>query len=169
MACYEALGAETSGTLNAFTIVNEPNQPGRYYRGVPADTQSSSLLSGTEVATLPFAGSDFWIGDLGLDFLRWPGQRLLMKDMRRGQSCNVLESVNPNPSEGGYARIVSWLDIDTGGIVYAEAFDASRERVKEFSPKSFKKVDGEWQLEEMRIEDLRSRSRSAIIFDLPGK
>ena len=91
---------------------------------------------------------------------------LLKKELRRGQSCDVLESINPNPPEGGYARVVSWLDIDTGGIVFAEAYDADRDRLKEFAPKSFKKVDGQWQLKEMRMEDLRTHSRTSIRFDV---
>jgi hypothetical protein len=60
----------------------------------------------------PFTGSDFWIADLGLDFLHWPKQRLLRKEMRHSKSCEVLESVNPQSVPGGYARVVSWIMIE---------------------------------------------------------
>jgi len=163
---YEALVPQTNAVLNVLAIVNTPGQPARYYRGRPGP---DTALTDTEIATLSFAGSDYRVGDLGLDFLRWPVQRLLKKELRRGQACNVLESVHPRPPAGAPARVVSWLDIDTGGIVFAEAYDSNGKRVKEFAPKSFKKVDGEWQLEEMRIEDLITRSRSTIYFDVGEK
>src|ERR1051326_1732559 len=52
----------------------------------------------------PFTGSDFWLADLGLEFFHWPKQRLLKKELRRGQSCAVLESVNPQAGSNGYSR-----------------------------------------------------------------
>jgi len=164
LSLYEAFPQPTNSQLNTLTIVHEPGQPSRYFQSRLEETDHVTPLSPAQVATLRFAGSDFWAGDLGLEFLHWPVQRLLKKELRRGQSCNVLESVDPNPPAGGYARVVSWLDIDTGGVVFAEAYDANRKRVKEFAPKSFKKVDGQWQLQEMRIEDLMSRSRTTLHF-----
>ena len=72
--------------------------------------------------------------------------------MRRGQSCNVLESVNPQPVPGAYARVKSWIDIDTGGIIYAEAYDPRGKLLKEFKPKSeSRRCTGQWQLQEMEI------------------
>ena len=47
---------------------------------------------------IPFAGSDFWIADLGLEFFHWPEQKVLKKEFRRNCSCVVLESTNPNPA-----------------------------------------------------------------------
>ena len=166
---YEALAPGKGDRIDRLTIVHRPGKPSRYYQSAPDGLDQATPLTAEALAGLRFAGSDFWAGDLGLEFLAWPGQRVLMKDMRSGQSCNVLESTTPQPLANGYARVVSWLDIDTGGVVFAESYDTNQKRVKEFAPKAFKKVDGEWQLEEMRIEDLRSRSRSAIIFDLPRK
>jgi len=51
-------------------------------------------VNGNELMT-SFAGSDSWLTDLGLDFLQWPEQRLIRKELRRGQSCDFLESINP--------------------------------------------------------------------------
>lgn len=163
---YEALNSNGQSGLNTFSILNEPNQPSRYFRGKPEDFEQSTPMTAEEVATLPFAGSDFWVGDLGLEFLRWPVQRLLKKEIKRSQSCNVLESINPDAPAEGYARVVSWLDVDTGGIVLAHAYDAQRKRMKEFAPKSFKKVNGQWQLREMRIDDLKSRSKTTLHFSV---
>ena len=78
-------------------------------------------ISANEI-TSPFAESDFWICDLGLEFLHWPGQKILRGDTARGRLCKVLESTNPNPSTNGYSRVLSWIDNETLGIVEAEAF-----------------------------------------------
>ncbi len=115
---------------------------------------------------IPFAGSDFWVADLGLEFLHWPEQRLTGTEMRRGQSCRVLESINPNPAAGAYRRVVSWIDIDSGGIVHADAYDHRDALLKQFDPKEFKKIEGQWQLAEMEIRNRQTGSRTRIEFDL---
>ncbi|HKQ39286.1 MAG TPA: hypothetical protein VJ063_14505, partial [Verrucomicrobiae bacterium] len=69
---------------------------------------------------LPMAGSDFWLMDLGLDFLHWPQQRVTEFEMRRSRSCRILESRDPKPVPGGYARVLSWVDVETDGILLAE-------------------------------------------------
>jgi hypothetical protein len=124
----------------------------------------SAILSVKEYE--PFAHSDFWLCDLGLEFFHWPEQKILKKENRRSRVCNVLESTNPNPSTNGYSRVVSWIDSESGGIVHAEAFDAQNKLLKIFDPKSFKKVNGQWELQEMEIRNVRTGSRSRIEFDL---
>jgi len=114
-----------------------------------------------------FASSDFWVVDLGLEFLHWPAQKVLKRnDTRRSRSCTVLESVNPDPSPNGYSRVVSWIDKESGGIVHADAYDANGKRLKEFDPKAFKKVNGERQLQEMRIRNVQTGSRTDLEFIL---
>jgi hypothetical protein len=116
-------------------------------------------------ATLvPFAGTDFWIADLGLEFLHWPGQRVLRKEMRRSQFCEVLESTNPEPKTG-YKRVLCWIDSDPPyGIVHAEAYDSKNELLKNFDPTEFKKVEGQYELEEMEIRNRKTGSRTKIQF-----
>ena len=84
----------------------------------------------------------------------------------RSRECTVLESTNPDPSTNGYSRVVSWIDEETLGIVHAEAYDAQNKLLKEFDPKSFKKVNGQWELQEMEIRNVQTGSRSRIEFDL---
>jgi YD repeat-containing protein len=124
-----------------------------------------SRLSGDGVM-IPFARSDFWVADLGLDFLHWPGQRVLRREMRHGQPCAVLESINPHPAPGGYARVVSWVDTDNGGILHADAYDPAGQLIKEFDPTGLKKVDGRRQLEEMEMRNRKTGSHTWIKFDL---
>lgn len=114
----------------------------------------------------PFAGSDFWICDLGLEFFHWPDQKILKHESRRTRECAVLESTNPNPSPGAYSRVDSWIDNETLGVVHAEAYDSDGKLLKVFDPKSFKKVNGQWELQDMEIRNVQTGSRTWIKFDL---
>ena len=119
----------------------------------------------------PFAHSDFWLCDLGLEFFHWPAQKVLPKttNLKRGRAYTLLESTNPNPATNGYSRVRSWIDKETGGILEAEAYDAAGKLLKEFEPKSFKKVNGQWELQDMEIYNDQTRSRTRIEFDLKPK
>lgn len=154
-------------------ILRHDTDPNQYEVGHGPQPPDVSVPLGTKGRRLdaaeymsPFGGTDFWIADLGLEFLFWPQQRLLKKEMIRGQFCHVLESVNLSPPAGGYARVVAWIDTDTQGIVYAEAYDLQGRRLKEFAPKRFSKVDGQWQVREIEIRNLRSGSRTRLEFTL---
>jgi len=130
------------------------------------------------IKLLPFAG-DFGCVDLGLEFFHWPEQKILPKttNLKRGRDYTLLESTNPErarirgtsaaqPTLNGYSRVLSWIDKETGGILDAEAYDANGKLLKEFDPKSFRKVNGQWQLQEMEIRNVQTGSRSRIEFDL---
>jgi hypothetical protein len=170
---------EASGTC-LLTIVHADGQPDVYYYTHPGPARDPlnggrpdlashfSKLSPQQVA-VPFAGSDFWLADLGLEFLHWPEQKLLRKEIKRGRGCNVLESTNPDPSANDYSRVVSWIDSETGGIVQAKAYVAKNQLLKEFYPKDFKKVDGEWQVGTMEMDNDQTGSRSRLKFDLSQK
>ena len=154
---------ETRATTNApatrFAVTHDGTNASRYE------------LDGATVANadtkVPFAGSDFWLADLGLEFLHWPAQKLTKHEIRRAQMCAVLESANPGTN--GCSRIVSWIDDDTGGILHADAYDARGAKLKEFEPKEFKKVNGQWQLQEMEIRNVQTESKTRMDFDLNPK
>ena len=115
-----------------------------------------------------FANSDFWLADLGLEFFHWPAQKILPKttSLKRGREYTLLESTNPDPSTNGYSRVLACIDNETGAILEAEAYDAKGELLKIFEPKSFKKVNGQWQLQEMEIRNVQTGSRTRLEFDL---
>ena len=157
---YETL-ANTNSVHEQFIVTRNGSGPGRY------ELNGTTLPN--ELSGVPFAGSDFWLADLGLEFIRWPTQRVLKKEIRRSRFCIVLESVfdtNNAAASQGYSRVVSWVDNETSGILHADAYDAKGKRLKEFEPKEFKKIGGQWQLQEMRMENLQTRSRSTLEFDL---
>jgi hypothetical protein len=152
------------------TIVHAPDRPNEYIYSTGSNATANAQpqrLSGSQ-ANIPFAGSDFWLSDLGLEFLHWPKQRIVKTEMRLGQWCNVLDSINPQAANG-YARVRSWLDKKTGGPIVAEGYDKSDRLVKDFRLKHFSHVQGEWQLKEMEIRSPLQRTRTRLEFDLDSK
>lgn len=155
-------------------VVHQDAQPNQYFEspnppvsGGTAEIGPWSSLDHSQIMS-PFAGSDFWIADLGLEFFHWPEQKIIGHDTRRMRDCTELESDNPNPSAGGYSRVVTWIDNQTLAIIYAEAYDANNKRLKVFDPKKVKKVNGQWELEDIEIQNVQTHSRTWIRFDLSG-
>ncbi|HEY1662916.1 MAG TPA: outer membrane lipoprotein-sorting protein [Verrucomicrobiae bacterium] len=166
-AIYKATVTSRAGfpVGEELTIVHIIGQTNDYDTEV-LHTGISNFFDPSSSDTEAFAGSDFWNCDLGLEFFHWPDQKIIKKEFMRGRGCMVLESTNPNPSPNGYSRVDSWIDEETLGIVHAEAYDASGKLLKIFDPKSFKKVNGQWELQDMEIRNVQTKSRTRIEFDL---
>ncbi len=162
------VASSPAGPAETLVISQSPALPNRYEfsrEGTPGGAATTRELDGGDDA-IPFADSDFWLCDLGLDFLHWPQQRIAKTEMRKGRSCRVLESVNPQPAPGAYAKVLSWIDIEKRGLLRAEAYGADGKLLKEFSIGSFKKVNGRWQLKSMEIRNERTDTRTRLEFDL---
>jgi hypothetical protein len=116
-----------------------------------------------------FAGSDFYIADLGLEFLHWPSQKIVKKEMRKSRSCRVVESVNPKPAPGMYSRVLSWIDFETSNLIMAQGYDADNRLLKEFSIRKISRNEGKAQVKEieMRNDQTDSRTRLEFNLDLP--
>lgn len=139
--------------------------------GTNAVPAAPRILTGDR-SMVPFAGSDFWLADLGLEFLRWPGQRIVEEvtiKMRKGRSCRVLESTNPAPGAQGYTRVRSWVDIETGGIVIAEAYGPDGKVLKEFEVGGVTKVNGRWELKNMEMRNAVTDSLTVFEFKYEKK
>jgi hypothetical protein len=164
---YEAATAPGQPPV-ALSIIHRAAHANEYLVSRDNNQTGSKKLAPGEIM-IPFAGSDFWVADLGLEFLHWPRQRILRKQMRKGLFCDVLQSINPDPGRGAYSRVVSWIAAnrpDEIVIVHAEAFDTNDKLLKEFDPKKVEKVNGLWQLEEMEIRNRQKGSRTRIDFNL---
>ncbi len=143
-------------------IVHTDDQPNAYRL---SENGGSKELEGNK-AMIPFAGSDFWMADLGTEFFHWPQQKLIKQGVWNSRAYSILESTNPDPSTNGYARVVSRIDSESGGILHAEAYDARGKKLKEYDTKTLKKVNGQWQVEEMDINNGQNDSRTRLEFDL---
>ena len=157
---------DSNGVPERAVIVHRPGKLNEYLYA--QGTNEAKALAPAKIYQ-PVAASDFTLPDFGLDFLHWPAQRILMTQMIKGRWANVLESSNAAPVVGGYAKVISWLDKESGGPLKAEAFDAKGKRVKEFEIGRVRKVEGEWQLKDMQIRDLVDGSRTTLEFDLRSR
>ena len=167
MAVYRAQGLGTNPPAHPpLAVMHVTGQPNSYWQATSGDQESWNPLAEGETYDKPFAGSDFSIQDLGLEFLHWPKQRLIRTEMRKSRSCHVLESTNPRPQGQGYSRVVSWLDVESGGLLMAEAYDRQDKLLKEFSVNSMKKVDQRWQVQQMEIRNVQRRSRTRLEFEV---
>ncbi len=153
----------------ALTITHTTNAANRYTLAVATNLFASPLDSRQLIR--PFAGSDFTVFDLGLEFLHWPQQRVLLHEMSRSRSCWVLESVTPSPVPGGYTRVVSWVDVEYEGILQADAFEkvGDREPFKKFKVGALRKVGGERKIESLKMRNVRTGSETELKFDLQAK
>lgn len=121
---------------------------------------------------VPFASSDFWLADLGLQFLHWPQQRIVQEArirMRKGRPCRVLESRNPVAGAKGYVRVVSWIDRETGKPILAEAYGAEGKLMKEFEIGGVTRVNGVWQLKNLEMRNVVEDSVTVLEFQYEQK
>jgi hypothetical protein len=159
---YET-SATPSSPATTLTIVHTSANTNQYLLATSANS-APKLLTPAELMA-PFAGSDFWIADLGYEFLHWPKQTVIKNDMRRSRACKVLESVNPNPAGGRYTRVVCWITVERPHApVHADAFDASN-RFKQFDPKNLERVNGVYQIESVEMRNSKTSSHTVLEFD----
>ncbi|MBC8001400.1 MAG: outer membrane lipoprotein-sorting protein [Opitutaceae bacterium] len=169
---YEIAGTADTAA-EKFVVIHRASGSNDYFfaKAARSGDQIGALQPmAAEQTAVPLAGSDFWLGDLALDFLRWPQQRKLKGEMRLGQPCYVLESVNPAAKE--VVKVKSWIvkEAEAPAILVAEAYDAKGKQVKEFtiSGGGLRKVNGQYQLEEMKIRNYKTGSQTTLKFNLPG-
>jgi len=165
---YEVPATGETAGYSRLTIVHSGRSASVYslledFKGVDGNNKTRELSG--DATMVPFAGSDFWVADLGLEFLHWPKQLLLRREMRRSRPCDVLESTHPQPLTG-YSRVVSWIDIESAGILHADAYDAKGNLLKQFDPTELQKVGSERQVREIEMRNRQTGSRSAIEFHL---
>src|SRR6185369_516303 len=127
--------------------------------------EPSSIIG--DRATNSFAGSDFSLLDLGLEFFRWPTQILVTREMTKGRGCDVLESRPANSNL--YSRVVSWIDQESSGLLRAEAYDVSGKLLKQFEVRRMGKVDGQVQVKEMELRNRQTKGSTRLRFDFDSK
>ena len=57
------------------------------------------------------------------------------------------------------------MDIDTGGIVQAEAYDAKGKLLKEFEVKELEKISGRLEVTEIQMRNVQTGSRTTLHFN----
>ena len=168
---YQTRGTNKDNAAS-LTIIHTDALPNEYRMAVFSrprdDTNEFVHLTGNRTM-IPFAGWDFCVADLGLEFMHWPAQTILKRELRSGRWCSILESTNPAPSTNGYLRVVTWIDAETDGIIFAEAYDLKGKLLKEFKPRNLETVNGQYQVQELQISNVQTGSRTRLDFNLGGK
>jgi hypothetical protein len=157
--------ATLSNRTEILEVLHFPGKPNDYFLIQNAGTEvapSHPVLLHHDQIWQPFAGSDFSLADLGQEFFHWPRQMLVTNEMRKSRACHVLESLPAVTND--YARVRIWVDVESNGLLMAEAYDAKNRRVKEFEVKSINKVGEQYQPGELEIRDLKNRSRTVMEF-----
>lgn len=144
--------------LPGFSVEHRAAQPNIYRDAAGQPLPADQLHQ-------PFADSDFWCSDLGLEFFHWPEQRILKWEIKRSFGCRVLESRNPAPATGGYSRVLSWIHEESGALIQAEAYDTKGKLLKEFRPTKVQEVNGRPELKEMEIENAQTGSSTRLVFE----
>jgi hypothetical protein len=157
-------------TTERLIVMRQDGRPNRYLlsrsTGAGGQMGEPESLSGDK-AMVPFANSDFWLADLGLEFLHWPQQRMVKEakiKMRKGRPCQVIESVNPQPGASGYTRVRSWIDTETGKPILAEAYGPDNKLMKEFEIGGLTKINGSWELKNMGMRSTKTDSLTVLEF-----
>jgi hypothetical protein len=173
ISVYETAGGG-GAVAQRLTVVHRPGERNEYrLEKTPLGDGASvtTTLRGVE-AMVPFAGSDFWLADLGMEYLHWPEHHIvenLKIKMRKGRPCRVLESVNPDATARGYTRVRSWVDRETGKPIIAEAYGSDGQLLKEFEVGGVTKVNGVWELKNLEMRDVERDSRTLLEFSYQQK
>jgi len=168
ISVYDTAGGGGAASQR-LTVVHRPGEPNEYRveKTPPGGGDAvTTTLRGVE-AMVPFAESDFWLADLGMEYLHWPEHRIvenLKIKMRKGRPCQVLDSVNPESTARGYTRVRSWVDRETGKPIIAEAYGPDGRLVKEFEVGGVTKVNGVWELKNLEMRDVERDSRTLLEF-----
>ena len=145
------------------TIIRSPGGENQYYLATAPNSETPfsepKLLSNLNRT---FSDSDFWVGDLGFDHLYWSEQTILEKDRRKTRECYVLES---RKSGASGERVRTWVDVETGGPIFAEIYDPNGRKVREFTIGGIRRANGNSQISEIQMRSFESDSRTTLEFD----
>ena len=152
----------SSGPNTTLRIVHTDRSPNAYF--LSSDTNTAQQLAPADIMS-PFASSDFWPADLGLEFLHWPTQHLIKKEMYSSRFCNVLESSTSDAPAKGYSRVRAWFTAEAPhDLVRAEGYDRNKKRIKVFDVSSIEKVQGQFRVESVEMRDRQHDSRTIMEF-----
>ena len=151
-----------------FSVIFSTNGPNKYFYAradEPGKPPGDAKQISNAEADIPVGGSDFWLSDLGLEFLHWPDQVRLKGEMRDTRPCYVLVSINPHPAPGGYSRVKTWIEKESGQPLIADAYGAEKTNtvMKSFSLGSVDSdKDGRYHVKDMKISHGKSWTRMEI-------
>ncbi len=100
--------------------------------------------------------------DLTLGFLWWNGGQIIGQEENRGQPCYVLDRHAPVGAMAPYASVRIWVDKRVSMLLQTQGYDKLANLTRRLSVKSFKKINHEWMIKDLEVEDL-SRQTTTIL------
>ncbi len=99
-------------------------------------------------------GTDITFEDIALKFLYWPSVTLEGDQVILTRGCWKL-LLQPGISKGSqYGSVRLWVDKQSGAFLQADAFDKAGKLAKRFKVIAPQRINGEWILKKMRIEQM---------------
>jgi len=111
-----------------------------------------------------FMGSDFTYEDLGDRKLKDYSYKLLKEETIGSKACWVVESIPKPDITTDYAKIISWVWKDDYQAVKEEFYD-KKGNLKKVMNVDLQRVDKYWVPSKITMEDLKSKHKTALIFD----
>ena len=111
--------------------------------------------------------------DISLAYLYWPNPKYIKEDVVSERITHLVEVTNPDP-KGPYAKLLIWIDQQTGGLMRMQGYDKAGKLIKRMQVIEVQRVKrgGKkyWALEKMQIYNLdprtgRVRSRTYMELD----
>jgi hypothetical protein len=125
-------------------LLREISSPG----SKPMEVNPSDRLRGTAIT----------YEDLSLHFLYWPNPKIIGEDNIRTRSTWKIEVQAPRKrSQYGVARL--WIDKASGALMRVEGFDMQGRIAKRFEVISGQKIENQWMLRTMRVEEFEPGTR----------
>lgn len=100
--------------------------------------------------------------DLTLGFLWWNGGQIIGQEENRGQPCYVLDRHAPIGGMEPYASVRIWVDKRVSMLLQTQGYDKLANLTRRLAVKSFKKINHEWMIKDLEVEDL-SRQATTIL------
>lgn len=100
--------------------------------------------------------------DLTLGFLWWNGGQIIGEEENRGQPCYVLDRHAPVGGMAPYASVRIWVDKRVSMLLQAHGYDKLANLTRRMSVKSFKKINHDWMIKDLEVEDLSLQSTTVL-------
>lgn len=144
-------------TLEQLTVKRDKGLTSyRYLVGDPLSSTSAppqeARIQGTALC---------WM-DLTLGFLWWNGGKIIGRVEARGQPCYLLDRRAPPEDPTPYARVQLWVDTRISMLIQADGYDKFENLFRRLSIKSFKKINHEWMVKDLEVEDLAHHTTTLL-------
>lgn len=165
---YRVAGDGAADPVQVAIIHHHSQGPPSFEVNSPAATRGTADEgrpgAGPKAGDQSVGGSDFLLKELGMEFLHWPEQRILTRELSNGRWCRVLESRSGRAD--GPAAVRSWIDEKLGVVLSAEVYDSRQVRIKHFSVTQFRELADRWTCSVSMVDDLRG-TKTELSFDGP--